>query len=188
MPDNWFFSRFRIGMEWGYSQCFYRGWNYNFISEEGSRFYDRSYELHLKANGIVLGQIGFNMNKDRFNLSLLSGYIGVGENNQMIPFLLRFSYYPRTAAEDGMFAFAQAGPGLHIFPGEREAAWLASLGAGYRITLSLDCNLDLLLGIKYLYDHPLIPNPEGPGYVPRRNIRKNNAGYCALDLTLAVNF
>ena len=48
--------------------------------------------------------------------------------------------------------------------------------------------LKKLLGVKYLWDHPRIPNPDGPGYTPAHNIRRNDAGYCALDLTLAINF
>ena len=188
MPENWFFRNFRVGLELGYSQCFYRGWGYNFISEEGSRFYDDTREWHLKANGILLAQIGTNLHQDLFNLSFNTGYIGVGKNNQLIPFLLRFSYYPRTATRDGMVTFVQGGPAMHIFPGDRQLAWLGSLGGGYRITLTDDCALDLTAGFKFVYAHPLIPNPEGAGYVPRRNIRSNNAAYCALDLTVAVSF
>ena len=188
MPDNWFFNHFRIGAEWGYSQCFYRGWSYNFISEEGSRFYEDTRGTHWKSNGIFLAQVGTNLSQDRFNLAVLSGYIGVGRNNQLIPFQLRFSYFPQTAVEDGGFAFVQGGPAIHIFPRNGSLAWLGSLGGGYRLTLTSDCNLDLIAGVKLLYDHPLIPNPEGPGYVPGRNIRSNSAIYCALDLTIAVNF
>ena len=87
-----------------------------------------------------------------------------------------------------MVTFVQGGPALHIFPGNRAPAWLGTLGGGYRITLTEDCALDLLAGFKFLYAHPLIPNPEGSGYVPRRNIRSNHAAYCALDLTIAVSF
>lgn len=187
LPDGWFFQRFRLGVEWGYSQCFLLFHSYNYISEEGSRFYDQTSELHLQPNGLILGYIGMDLG-ERLNLSLYGGYLGVGRDNRLFPIMLRGSWFPRGTHDDGGLFFAQAGPALHGFPEGRKVAWLGSLGGGYRFRLSDDCFLDLLGGIKILYDHPLIPNPEGPGHVPARNIRKNDAGYCALDLTISVSF
>ena len=43
IPLGSFFDRFVIGAEWGYTQCVFRSRNYNFISEEGYRVYDRSH-------------------------------------------------------------------------------------------------------------------------------------------------
>ena len=187
LPNGFFFDRFRMGVEWGYSQCFLLVHSYNYISEEGSRFYDETRDFHLQPNGLILGYIGMDLG-ERFNLSLYGGYLGVGRDNRLFPVLLRGSWFPRGTRDDGGLFFLQAGPALHGFPEGRKVAWLGSLGGGYRIRLSDDCFLDLLGGLKLLYDHPLIPNPEGPGHVPARNIRKNNAGYCALDLTISVSF
>ena len=84
--------------------------------------------------------------------------------------------------------YAQGGTAWHVHSTQGRMAWLATLGGGYRLRLSTDARLDLLVGLKYLHDHPSIPNPEGPGNVPEHNIRKNNAGYCALDISLAISF
>ena len=84
--------------------------------------------------------------------------------------------------------FIQGGPAVHGLASGRQLAWLGALGGGYRFRLSDDCCLDLLGALKFTYDHPLLPNPEGPGHVSERNIRRNDAVYCALDLTIAVSF
>lgn len=187
-PYSSFFSRIRLGAEWGYSQCFFRAWNYNFISQEGSRFYENSADLYLQPNGILMLQAGVDLGQDRFNIGLSAGYIGVGKDNRVFPLLLRIAYFPVTTHSEGPFLHVQGGPAMHLHPVWRKPAWMGAAGAGYRICLSDELNLDLLAGIKYLYDHPVIPNPEGPGNVPERNIRKNDAGYCALDLTVAISF
>ncbi len=187
MPDTWFFNHFRIGVEWGYSQCFFLYRNYNIFSEEGYRIHERYAGMHLRSNGAFYGQIGFDFAR-KYNLALYAGYIGVGENNRLLPIQLRASFFPHTTVEDGIFTYVQGGPAWHTLTGGYQLGWLATLGGGYRITLSADCNLDLLVGVKYLWDHPRIPNPDGPGYTPAHNIRRNDAGYCALDLTIAVNF
>ena len=62
------------------------------------------------------------------------------------------------------------------------------LGGGYRVRLSDTCNLDLLVGLKGLIDRPAIPDPARPGSIPEQNIRRNIAGYCALDFSVAVSF
>ncbi|MCR4860546.1 MAG: hypothetical protein K5910_07780 [Bacteroidales bacterium] len=187
MPDSWFFNHFRIGMEWGYSQCLLLDRSYNIISQEGYRIFEDYTRLDLKPNGVVMVQVGVDV-LPKLNLALYSGYIGVGENNRLIPLLLRASFFPRTTWERGTFFFAQGGPAWHPLIRNDSLNMMAGGGAGWRVPLSEDCNLDLLLSVKYLWDHPRIPNPEGPGYVPAHNIRRNDAGYCALDLTLAVNF
>lgn len=187
MPDNWFFRHFRIGMEWGYSQCLFLGRNYNIFSEEGYRIHEQHAGMHLAANGSVYAQIGCDI-LPKLNLALYAGYIGTGKDNRLYPLQLRASFFPKTTAAEGVFAYAQGGPAWHTLAGGYSLGWLAVLGGGYRLPLSMDCNLDLLVGVKYLRDHPRIPNPDGPGYTPAHNIRRNDADYCALDLTIAVNF
>jgi len=187
MLDGWFFSRFRIGAEWGYSQCFFLARNYNIFSEEGYRIHEQSAGLYLRPNASLYGQIGVDIAR-RFNLAVYAGYIGVGENNRLLPLQLRASFFPKTPHGQGLFTYAQGGPAWHTITGGYTLAWLGGLGGGYRIPLSEACNLDLLAGVKFLWDHPRIPNPDGPGYTPAHNIRRNDAGYCTLDVTVAINF
>ena len=187
IPAGSFFDRFVLGMEWGYTQCFFLSRNYNFITEEGYRAFEKSDAFYFRSNAQVLASVGYRVS-EQLTLGLYGGYIGVGEQNRLIPALLRASYFPSTDSEDGLFAYAQGGAAWHVHSTEGRTAWLATLGGGYRFRLSYDTHLDLLVGIKYLHDHPSIPNPEGPGNIPERNIRMNNAGYCALDISLAVSF
>ena len=182
-----FFDRFVLGAEWGYTQCFFLSRNYNFITEEGYRVFENNQAFYARSNAQVLGTVGYRLS-EQLTLGLYGGYIGVGEQNRLIPALLRASYFPSTDSEDGLFAYAQGGVAWHVHSTEGRMAWLGTLGGGYRFRLSYDTHLDLLIGIKYLHDHPSIPNPEGPGNVPERNIRMNYAGYCALDISIAVSF
>ena len=187
LPDSWFFRRFNMGLEWSYTQSVLRTWDYNILSEEGYRIYDKDAAFMFHPNASVSAQIGFLLD-DRFVISLHGGYAGIGKGNRLLPLQLRLSWFPDTFDGGGRFIYLQGGPAFRIRPQEMRQAWLFVSGMGYRLRLNTECNLDLSLGLKYLYDHPLLPNPEGPGYVPAHNIRKNNAGSFALDLSMGFNF
>ena len=187
LPDSWFFRRFNMGVEWGYTQCLIRTWDYNIISEEGYRIYDEGGDWMLHPNASVSAHIGFLLN-DYLVLALYGGYAGVGTGNRLLPVQLRLSWFLDSVDEDGSFLFCQGGPAIHLHNQEMRPAWLFATGYGFRMRLNSDCNLDVSLGMKYLNDHPLLPNPEGPGYVPMHNIRKNNAGYYVMDLSVGFNF
>ena len=182
-----FFDRFTIGAEWGYTQCLVQSRNYNFISEEGYRIYENSLTFQAHANAQMLAHLGYRLN-ERTELALYSGYMGMGKDNRLFPLMLRLSFFPSTDNEDGLFVYGQGGAAWHVHTTAGRMAWLGTVGGGYRFRLARNTNLDLLLGIKYLHDHPSIPNPEGPGNVPEHNIRMNNAGYCALDVSIAISF
>ena len=187
LPDSWFFRRFNMGLEWSYTQSVLRTWDYNILSEEGYRIYDKDAAFMFHPNASVSAQIGFLLD-DRFVIALHGGYAGIGKGNRLLPLQLRLSWFPDSVEEGGRFIYLQGGPAFHFRPQEMRQAWLFVSGMGYRLRLNTDCNLDISLGLKYLYDHPLLPNPEGPGYVPAHNIRKNNAGSFALDLSMGFNF
>lgn len=187
LPDGWFFRRFNMGLEWSYTQSLLRTWDYNILSEEGYRIYDKDAAFMFHPNASVSAQIGFLLN-DSFVIAIHGGYAGIGKGNRLLPLQLRLSWFPDTFDGGGRFIYLQGGPAFRIRPQEMRQAWLFVSGMGYRLRLNTECNLDLSLGLKYLYDHPLLPNPEGPGYVPAHNIRKNNAGSFALDLSMGFNF
>ena len=187
LPDSWFFQRLNMGLEWGYTQSVLRTWDYNIISEEGYRIYDQDGELMLHPNASLSAHIGYLLN-DHLVLALYGGYAGVGKGNRLLPVQLRMSWFMDPLYVDGCFLYLQGGPAFHIRLQETHTAWMFVSGFGYRLRLNADCSLDLGVGLKYLQDHPVLPNPEGPGYVPAHHIRKNNAGYYALDLTLGFNF
>ena len=132
LPSSWFFDRFRLGVEWGYTQCFFLARNYNFFSEEGYRIHEQFSGMHLASNGSIYGQIGYDLHK-KVNLALYVGYIGVGKDNRLLPVQLRASFFPRTTTADGLFTFAQGGPAWHTIAGGFNLGWLAGLGGGWRL-------------------------------------------------------
>ena len=187
LPSGPPFNRFRVGVEWGYTQCLFGYRDYNFFSEEGYRVYDRSYGFHWASNAQLTLQVGYALG-ERHLVSLLGGYIGMGKDNRLIPVAARYTFFPRSLYEDGFFAYAQAGAAWHFYSMAGQTALLGAGGAGYRFRLSDDCSIDLLVGLKYLRDHPKLIDPDRGINVPEHNIRKNVAGYCALDISIAVSF
>ncbi len=187
LPDTWFFRRFNMGLEWSYTQSVLRIWDYNILSEEGYRIYDKDAALMFHPNASISAQIGFLLN-EYLVIAIHGGYAGMGKGNRLLPVQLRLSWFPDPVDEDGGFFYLQGGPAFHLRPLQMRPAWLFASGLGYRLRLNMDCNLDFCLGLKCLYDHPMLPNPEGPGYVPAHNIRKNNAGTLALDFSMGFNF
>lgn len=187
MPEGWaWLNRFRFGAEWGYSQTLFLNRDYNITSIEGYRIYEKSSGLYMRPNGLVLARVAYPVT-DAFEVSLLGGYMGTGKDNRLFPALMRLSWYFR---DEGFFALAQGGLAWHTpaSGGFAKMAWTASGGAGYRIYLGSGLDLDFLVSARYLRDHPHIPNPEGPGNVPERNIRKNLAEYLSLDFSVAICF
>lgn len=181
------FNRLRFTAEWGYTQCAFLYRDYNFISEEGYRVFDRSHGFNWHANAHFAARLGYPLSA-RSVLSLEVGYMGVGKDNRLMPVTLRYDFHPHTFHEDGIFCFASGGTAWHIHTTAGQMALLATAGCGYRFRLCDDCALDLLVGLKYLRDHPALSDPERAGNVPEHNIRKNVAGYCALDISVAISF
>ena len=186
LPEDWLLSRFHYGLEWGYSQCLWLHRDYNITSVEGYRIYEKSQGFYLKPNGMLLGRVGYPLSEE-FELSLLGGWMGTGKDNRFFPLLMRLSWYFQ---EEGFFAHVQGGVAWHTPAGGGFAkmAGTASAGSGYRIALGSGLNLDFMVSARYLHDHPLIPNPEGPGNVLDHNIRKNLAEYLSLDFSVALSF
>lgn len=187
LPDGPARGRIRVGVEWGYTQTFFLARSYNFISDDGYRVYEKSVGFHWSANAQVTAQAGYILGR-RSLVSLCAGYMGMGRDNRLIPLALRYTFYPRTVCNDGFFFYGQGGMAWHIHTTAGKTAALGVLGGGYRVRLSDTCNLDLLVGLKGLIDHPAIPDPARPGSIPEQNIRRNIAGYCALDFSVAVSF
>ena len=184
-----FLDRFRFSCEWGYIQSLYRAYHYNIFSEEGYRIDERWSGFDLHPNASALLGVGILAFKERFMFSVYGGFGGIHENRRIVPLLLRLSFFPKTATNDGIFYFAQGGAGIH-YPVtlNRQTSVIAGMGAGYRISLTEKTSIDFLISIKGAYSKPLIPNPDREGsYVSEENIRSNHAGYGALSFSIAVN-
>ncbi len=187
LPDGPVFNRLRVGVEWGYTQTFFLARSYNFISDEGYRVYDKYIGFHWSSNAQITAQVGYILG-ERSLVSLCGGYMGMGRDNRLLPLAVRYTFYPRAVYNDGIFLYGQGGVAWHTHTTAGKTAILGVAGAGYRVRLSDTCNLDFLVGLKGLLDHPAIPDPGRSGNIPENNIRRNVAGYCALDFSVAISF
>ena len=58
-----FFDHFVLGAEWGYTQCFFLSRDYNFITEEGYRVFEKNQAFYARSNAQVLGTIGYRLSE-----------------------------------------------------------------------------------------------------------------------------
>src|SRR5574344_424535 len=101
------------------------------------------------------------------------------------------SYFPKTIWDDGFFAYAEIGIGISSPLGDiynNDIALMSDAGGGFRIKLTPYYNLDFMISLKATFDDPPISNPDGDGYVLYENVRSNDATYCALTFSVAINF
>ena len=181
---------FRYGIEWGFSPKIAGLYHYNYLSDEGYRINDEGGGLAYASNGLILANVGVNVTES-LCVSVLTGDMGLSRGNRVIPALLRVSAYPAGISKDGAFFFLDGGTGIHPDRPDtpsRKAAVLAGLGGGYHIALSGIIGLELFASLRGAYDHALIVNPEGAGYIQEENIRRNNAGYISGNISVALTF
>ena len=183
-------SLFRYGVEWGYTPMVYEAHHLNYIAREGFRVDDNDSGGKFNSNALLLMDFGVNLT-DNFSLGLYFGYAGLSEDNRVLPLSMRMTWFPKGITTDGFMCYAEAGAGFHLpwqdVP-KRNAAFLASAGAGYHLALSRSMGLDFQIGLRESLDHALIPEPDGSGYVSGQNIRKNNTAYSALNITIGLTF
>lgn len=185
---NDFFSRVHYDIDWGYSQHFYTYHSYNFINSEGNRIPGGRQGMDWSPAGCFLLGAGYDITP-KLGMELLAGYAGATSKDRYLPILLRLDYYYQGYAQKGTFSFIQGGAGLRMpFGNSGKMSVLGAIGQGYRIPLAAGINLDLKMSLQFTFDTPPIPDPDGPGNVPERNIRKNNARYYALNISLGINF
>ena len=180
----------RYGVEWGYTPMAYEAHHLNYIAKEGFRVDDNDSGGKFASNASLLVDFGVNLT-DNFSLGLYFGYTGISEDNRVLPLSMRMTWFPKGITSDGFLCYAEAGAGFHMprldVPG-RPAAFLTGAGAGYHLALSRSMGLDFQIGLRESLDHALIPEPDGSGYVSGQNIRKNNAAYSALNITIGLTF
>lgn len=184
-----FTHRLQFGVEWGYSQTFYKLHHYNIVTNEGYRINEETEGIFLYPNGALLANIGYDIS-ERFNISLYSGYAGFADDCRVFPISLRLNMFPGSSMyEDGFYTMVEGGVGLRVPTLEKhDAAFFACIGEAYRIKLTPFFNLDFIVSLRTVLDRPNISNPDGAGYVSKHNIRSNNARYYALNFSVALNF
>lgn len=182
-PPEWI----RFSVDWGYSQQIYKMEHFNYITDEGYRVDDGCQVFDLYPNARVSARASMLLN-DYATVGLAFSYMGCGAKERMYPLMLTAAWYPKSYFEDGIFLHADAGTFIPSSGYSRKASIIGEIGPGYRVVLGGRFSVDFKMDLRITYTRPPIPLSDSTGYVEERNIRRNNAVYCALDFSIAVNF
>lgn len=178
-------KRFSFGAEWGYIASFHCGIHHNFFSEEGYRVDLTQQNFWTKGNGETYIHAGINLNPS-WNISLYTGLAGIYDFHKAIPISLRATrYIDCRKRTDKWLIFADAGSGVCL-TSEIQGIVTGKMGGGYKIVLSPDTSLDLLIAYRMTLTHPEITY-DGYEIQPNR-INRNNAYVSAVSLSLSLNF
>lgn len=182
-PPEWM----QFSVDWGYSQQLYSIKHFNYITDDGYRVDEEEQGFTPYPNGRVGGSVSFLLS-DRFTTGLAFGYLGCGSKERMYPILLRAAWYPNTYFLDGFFAHIDAGTFIPSSNYSKHPSLIGEVGPGYHVVLGGRFSVDFKADFRVSYTRPPIHRADGTGYIEERNIRRNNAVYCALDFSIAVNF
>lgn len=180
-------QRLHFCFDWGYAQNFYKHHHFNILSEEGYRINENTHSLYFQPNSFL--QLGLDYEaSNRVSVGLSTGISGLYDNYAVLPLLFCFNFFPRSYGSDGLFAFFDSGIGLRS--GDQtlhhNTSVLMNLGAGYRTILARSCRVDFRLSLRSAFTSPLLPNPDGSGYVTEANIRANSAEFYSLCFSVAI--
>jgi hypothetical protein len=179
-------ARLSCGIEWGYDATVIDVYHYNYLdATDGFRIDDKAAKPMIYSNGHVMAHLTVEFAR-RWALGLYAGYAGVQQRTRLFPLTLRSTYFMESFRDDGQFLFLEGGAGLHetrksISPSGR-------LGYGYRAVLSRRSSIDFSASLRVTADHPPIYDSSIPGYVSDENIRRSDALYGAVLLSVALNF
>lgn len=179
------YPRLTFGAEWGYIGIIYSGYHYNFFAPEGYRVDPRSRGFSYNSNGEAYLHVGYNFNQ-KYNLSLYAGVSAVMDYHHTVPVSFRLTrYFGSSHLEDRWLTFIDLGTGIIIKQNPQELL-TGKLGGGYRLSLSRNTKLDLIMSVRAVLTHPDIEY-YGTMITPDR-INRNNA-YCgAASIGIALTF
>lgn len=182
-------ERFHFGIEWGFGQCIYSYTHINIISQEGYRINEISHRFLGKPSGKILAGVSYDLH-EKIKLGLYGGWMGISEQCQAYPILSRVSFSPEGFSGESFFTFLSGGVGFRTEAEEYSRALIPIFdgGEGYRLYLTPNFCMDILLSIRAAFDSPLLQNPEGPGIVQEENIRRNVTEFYSLNLSVALSF
>jgi len=176
--------RLRYGIEWSYTASFLHSYHNNYLSDVGERVDERGLELFYFGNGQALAHVGLEF-CEKYSVALYSGYIGIKQERRAIPLTLRGSYFFNGYGSDGSFCFIDTGAAL--FNGDKNTM-ITKGGWGRRICLGHGTNLDISISAQLAYDHPRIFDSGTGSTVDKESLRRNDAAYGGINLTIGLNF
>ena len=176
--------RMRYGLEWGYTASFLHSYHNNYLSEEGERVDEKGLELFYFTNAQAIAHVGVDL-LGKYSVALCSGYIGIKQERRAFPLTLRGSFFFDGYDSDGLFCFLDSG--VAIFNGDKNTM-IAKCGLGRRITLGHGVMLDAGISARLAYDHPSILDRITGRSVDKESLRRNDAAYGGINLTLDISF
>ena len=183
--ENTSLPRLTFGVEWGYIGVFYSGYHYNFYAPEGYRVDPRGYGFMYDSNAEGYLHVGYNLST-KANISLYSGLSAIGDYHHTIPVSLRYTrYYGIDHMSDRWFSFVDLGSGFSVKV-HPQPILTGKFGGGYRMSLSRDTKLDLLVAVRSVLTHPDIVYYDIP--IKHERINRNNAYVSAFSLGMALTF
>lgn len=180
-----FLRRLHPGIEWGYTLTATTYQHFNYLDPSiGFRINDKGWINIPKSNAFVLGSVSLDVS-DKISVALLSGFQGIARNCRSIPVSARVNYYFSRMDSDGFYAFSDIGIDLGRPNGIGNQG---QIGSGYSFYMSPRCAVALIAGARVVYDRPDIWDPIEESYIPKHNIKRNDAWYCALNMGIALRF
>ena len=177
--------KFTFGAEWGYIGVFYSGYHHNFYAPEGYRVDPRGHEFMYMSNAEGYVHMGYNLDS-RYNLSLYIGVSAVMDYHHVIPVSLRLTrYYAPDPMKDRWFSFIDLGSGTDV-KDDPQMILTGKVGGGYRISLSRNTKLDLMISLRSVLTHPDI-DYHGT-VISHDRINRNNAYISAFSVGMALTF
>jgi len=179
-------ARLSYGIEWGYDATVIDVYHYNYLdAADGFRIDDKAAKPMIYSNGHVMAHLSVEFAR-HWALGLYAGYAGVQQRTRLFPLALRSTYFMESFRDDGTFIFLEGGAGLHET--RKSISPSGQLGYGYRAALSRRSSIDFSASLRVTADHPPIYDSSIPGYVSDENIRRSDALYGAVLLSVALNF
>jgi hypothetical protein len=180
-----FSGRFHPGVEWGMSLTPASFHHYNYLDESiGFRINDEGWDYNTKLGAFVLGSVAFDITRT-FSVGLLSGWQGVERNRRIVPLISRLSFYLSGVDDDSIFVYTDLGLALNEL---KKKCNFIQIGSGYRLLLTPGYSLNLRVSGRIVYDRPEVWDPIEEEYISERNIKRNDAWYCALNLGFSLEF
>lgn len=177
------FPRFTTGVEWGYAAAVWEVFHYNFFSQEGYRVNEVGESSVFHNYGDMYLHAGYNFNEN-WNISLYAGYSGMTDRHKAVPIYLRGSrYFGKDAMKDRWFTFIDIGSGICLKKPVQEII-IGRLGGGYRISLSRDTKLDLMIALRMNYTHPEVFHEGKP--IPHETVNRNDMYIGAISISMAL--
>lgn len=178
-------ARFRFGIEWGYSLSLLNSYQYDYIDpSEGFRVDKSGTKLQGSSNALIATSVGVEFAR-HFGASLNAGYAGISQARRIFPLSLRETVYFKSYDQDGILAYIEEGLGFHA-KDMAHPTYLAKTGTGYRFVLTPRSCMDFILSFQLSTDHPPIYDSHTMSYISKDNLRRSDALYTGINITVAI--